>query len=145
MWAESLVVAVGILMLATSGCGERREETPQRAYEEFFGVSSALVREPQEALQEALWERLAPESRDALEERTALLNASLPEGARLAPHRLLIGRDTPAGSRIQRVEVLEQTEREATLRVVLDAGEATVRMLRDADRWTVALPPLPPS
>lgn len=142
IWILTALVAA---TLAVPGCGKQTEQTPQRAYEEFFAVSHALTREPQESLQEALWELIAPASRDALEARAVTLNESLPEGARVAPYRLLVGREAPLGSRIDHIDVVDQTEREATLHVVFDGGEATVKMLRDGDQWTVALPPLPSS
>lgn len=133
-----------MLLVATlsTACGAERAQSPEEAYEDFFALSHALAREPQEALQQELFERIDQASRDALTARAEQLNARLPEGARVAPHALLTGRDTPLGTRISKMEIVDRTETGVTLRVELDAGEAHVTLRRDGDRWLVALPPL---
>lgn len=137
---RTLAVALLVAMLAGS-CGQQRSETPEQAYEDFFAISYALAREPQAALQQELWERIDPASRKAIEALAETVNAKLPAEARVAPYRLLTGRDTPLGGRIAKMEIVERGEAEITLLVSFDAGEARVKMLRDGDRWLVALPP----
>jgi hypothetical protein len=82
-------------------------------------------------------------SQELLTERASAINAGLPEGAHVRPADLLIGRGTPLGGRIVEIEMQDQSEDRATLRVVFEGGDTRVTMAREGSHWKVVLPAPP--
>lgn len=138
-----VALALGFL-LAPHGCSRDVEPTLQDAFDELFTLVRLHARDPQNEYRRMALELLASETRAAIEERAQRINESLPEGAKVEPADLIVGGGTQMSTHIEKIEVIEKSENDAKLRVIVSGREIEVSMIVEDGAWKVLLPPPPP-
>ncbi len=152
MGTHALRTAIAMLLctgiLSATGCSDDAPPSalgPEASFKAFFNAAWLHAQDQFPSDQKKAYEMLDLASREALKSRASALSLKSPEAPPIAPHELLVVASLPLGMPIQRMEIVDQNESTATLKILFSDGEANALMVREGGRWRVSLARSPES
>jgi hypothetical protein len=133
-------VATALLLALSAGCGGKPKESPERAFQDFYGALALFGMEQDVSFQRAAFELLCEPARRTLEDRAKELNAKLTEGSHIEASSLLVPLGPVLPGKYTDVRLVKSDDTSAVVEATFATGKVQATLCREGERWLIQLP-----